>query len=511
MLGRPVAKPRGNPACEGRLRRQGSAEATVPGENREGPNNERMSTVSSSRDEQGRQKPLDKGTTEPAKQVKPAGLEQSAEPFLARDSGKSDVAVWEAVFERENLRTALKRVESNKGAAGVDGMEVKDLSGYLRAHWLEVREALESGKYRPSPVRRVEIPKPDGGVRQLGIPTVLDRLIQQAIAQVLTPMFEAVFSPHSYGFRPGRSAHQAVQKSQEYIQEGYDWVVDIDLEKFFDRVNHDMLMARVARMVKDKRVLKLIRAYLESGVMLNGVVMETEEGTPQGGPLSPLLSNIMLNDLDRELEERGHKFVRYADDCNIYVKTQRAGERVLESVKKYLEKKLKLRVNPKKSKVERANRVKFLGFSFFKRKGEVLVRIANRAKERFMEKVRNLTKRTRSGKLEDIVSELNRYLVGWIAYYRLADTPSVYKELDEWIRRRLRQMLWKRWKLGPTRYRELVKLGVQPERAALGAAGKSPWHMSLTPVINEALSNAYWRNAGLESIAERYFKLRYSY
>ena len=511
MLGRPVAKPRGNPACEGRLRRQGSAEATVPGENREGPNNERMSTVSSSRDEQGRQKPLDKGTTEPAKQVKPAGLEQSAEPFLARDSGKSDVAVWEAVFERENLRTALKRVESNKGAAGVDGMEVKDLSGYLRAHWLEVREALESGKYRPSPVRRVEIPKPDGGVRQLGIPTVLDRLIQQAIAQVLTPMFEAVFSPHSYGFRPGRSAHQAVQKSQEYIQEGYDWVVDIDLEKFFDRVNHDMLMARVARMVKDKRVLKLIRAYLESGVMLNGVVMETEEGTPQGGPLSPLLSNIMLNDLDRELEERGHKFVRYADDCNIYVKTQRAGGRVLESVKKYLEKKLKLRVNPKKSKVERANRVKFLGFSFFKRKGEVLVRIANRAKERFMEKVRNLTQRTRSGKLEDIVSELNRYLVGWIAYYRLADTPSVYKELDEWIRRRLRQMLWKRWKLGPTRYRELVKLGVQPERAALGAAGKSPWHMSLTPVINEALSNAYWRNAGLESIAERYFKLRYSY
>jgi group II intron reverse transcriptase/maturase len=240
---------------------------------------------------------------------------QSAEPFPVRDNGKSDVAVWEAVFERENMLTALKRVERNKGAAGVDGMEVKDLSGYLKAHWKEVRETLESGKYRPSPVRRVEIPKPDGGVRQLGIPTVLDRLIQQAIAQVITPMFEVVFSPYSYGFRPGRSAHQAVQKSQEYIQEGYDWVVDIDLEKYFDRVNHDMLMARVVRVLKDKRVLKLIRAYLESGVMLNGVVMETEEGTPQGGPLSPLLSNIMLNDLDRELEERGHKFVRYADDC----------------------------------------------------------------------------------------------------------------------------------------------------------------------------------------------------
>jgi len=466
--------------------------------------------MSSSWNEPGRQKLSDRETAESAKQVKPVGLVQSAEPFPARDKGKSDVAVWEAVFERQNMLTALKRVESNKGAAGVDGMEVKDLSGYLKAHWLEVREALESGKYRPSPVRRVEIPKPDGGVRQLGIPTVLDRLIQQAIAQVLTPMFEAVFSPYSYGFRPGRSAHQAVQKSQEYLREGYDWVVDIDLEKFFDRVNHDMLMARVARVVKDKRVLKLIRAYLNSGVMVNGVVMDTEEGTPQGGPLSPLLSNIMLNDLDRELEERGHKFVRYADDCNIYVKTQRAGERVMESVKQYLEKKLKLKANPKKSKVERATRVKFLGFSFYKRKGEVLIRLANRTKERFAEKMRHLTKRTRSGKMEDIVSDVNRYTRGWIAYFRLANTPSVYKELDEWIRRRLRQIQWKRWKRGTTRYRELVRLGVPPERAALGAVGTSPWRMSRTPIIHEALSNAYWRNLGLESIAERYTKLRYS-
>ena len=283
--------------------------------------------MSSSRNEQGRQKLSDRETPEPAKQVKPVGLEQSAEPFPARDNGKSDVRTWEAVFARDNMQTALKRVESNQGAAGIEGMSVKDLRGYLKAHWLEVREVLESGKYQPSPVRRVEIPKPDGGVRQLGIATVLDRLIQQAIAQVLTPMFEEVFSPHSYGFRPGRSAHQAVQKSQEYIRAGYEWVVDIDLEKFFDRVNHDMLMARVVRVVKDKRVLKLIRAYLESGVMVNGVVRDTEAGTPQGGPLSPLLSNIMLNDLDRELEERGHKFVRYADDCNIYVKTERAGER----------------------------------------------------------------------------------------------------------------------------------------------------------------------------------------
>jgi RNA-directed DNA polymerase len=470
-----------------------------------------MSTVSSLRNEQGRQKLSDRETTEQPKQVKPAGEVQSAEPFPAGDNGKSDERVWEAVFARENMQTALKRVESNQGAAGIDGMKVTDLRSYLKTHWLDVREALESGKYQPSPVRRVEIPKPDGGVRQLGIPTVIDRLIQQAIAQVLAPMFEQVFSPHSYGFRSGRSAHQAVEQSQEYIREGYDWVVDIDLEKFFDRVNHDMLMARVARVVKDKRVLKLIRAYLESGVMVNGVVLETEEGTPQGGPLSPLLSNIMLTDLDRELEKRGHKFVRYADDCNIYVKTERAGERVLKSVKQYLEKKLKLKVNPQKSKVERATRAKFLGFSFWKRKGEVFIRLAKRTKERLAEKIRSLTRRTRSDKMEDIVSEINRYTRGWIGYFRLATTPSVYQGLDEWIRRRLRQIQWKRWKRGTTRYRELVRLGVPKERAALGTTGTSPWRMSHSPIIHEALSNAYWRNTGLESITERYNQLRYSH
>lgn len=467
--------------------------------------------MSSSRDEHGKQKPSDRRTTEPTRQVKPVGLGRSAEPSPARDTGKSDVGVWEAVLTRENLQTARKRVESNQGAAGIDGMEVQELSGFLKEHWLEVREALESGKYRPSPVRRVEIPKPDGGVRQLGIPTVLDRLIQQAIAQVLTPLFEEEFSEYSYGFRPGRSAHQAVQQAQEYIREGYDWVVDIDLEKFFDRVNHDRLMARVARVVKDKRVLKLIRAYLESGVMISGVVRETEEGTPQGGPLSPLLSNIMLNDLDQELEKRRHKFVRYADDCNIYVKTQRAGERVLESVKQYLQRKLKLRVNPKKSKVEKATRAQFLGFSFWKRKREVFLRIAKRTKQRFMEKMRNLTRRTRSGTLETILWEVNQYSRGWIAYFRLATTPSVYQGLDEWIRRRLRQLLWKRWKRGTTRYRELIRLGVPNERAALGAIGKSPWRMSHPPVVQEALSNAFWRNSGLESITQRYNQLRYSH
>ncbi|MRR35152.1 group II intron reverse transcriptase/maturase [bacterium] len=416
--------------------------------------------------------------------------------------------MWEQVWEKGNLTAAMKRVESNGGAPGNDGMTVKDLRGYLKENWLEIRAAIESETYKPSPVRRVEIPKPDGGKRMLGIPNVIDRLLQQAIAQVLTPIFERKFSPSSYGFRPGRSAHNAILKAQEYTQGGYEWVVDIDLEKFFDRVNHDMLMARVAREVKDKRVLKLIRAYLESGVMVNGVVMETEEGTPQGGPLSPLLSNIMLDDLDKELEKRGHKFVRYADDCNIYVKTQRAGERVMGSVREFLEKKLKLKVNPKKSKVDKAQRVKFLGFSFYKHKGEMLIRVASRSLERFRDKLRRQTRRTRSGKLEEIIREINTYIVGWIGYYRQANTPSVYEELDGWIRRRLRQMIWKRWKRGTTRYRELVKMGVPRWRAQEGAGGTSPWHMAATPVINQALSNGYFRDLGLRSIKIRYQELR---
>ncbi len=459
------------------------------------------------RDEQGRQPSLDKGATEQTKGVKLAGAEQSVEPSPARDERKSDTGLWEEIWTKENLTQAMKRVERNGGAAGIDGMTVKELRPYLKEHWLEIKEALESGKYRPKPVKRVEIAKPDGGVRELGIPTVIDRLLQQAIAQILTPIFEQKFSAHSYGFRPGRSAHDAVKAAQEYAQEGNEWVVDIDLEKFFDRVNHDMLMARIAREVKDKRVLKLIRAYLNSGVMINGVKMGTEEGTPQGGPLSPLLSNIMLDDLDKELEKRGHKFVRYADDCNIYVKTERAGGRVMESVRKFLEEKLKLKVNQKKSKVEKANRVKFLGFSFYKRKGEVLVRVAGRSLERFREKLRKLTKRTRRGKIADIIQEINAYIVGWIGYYRLAKTPSVYEGLDGWIRRRLRQMIWKRWKRGTTRYKELVKLGVPKWYAQEGAGGTSPWRMAASPVINQALSNGYFRNLGLKSVKIRYQEL----
>ena len=416
--------------------------------------------------------------------------------------------MWEQVFNRSNLFAALDRVEKNAGAPGSDGLRVDELRSYLKDHWLETRASLDAETYRPQPVRRVEIPKPDGGMRRLGIPSVLDRLIQQALAQALTPLFEPRFSTHSYGFRPGRSAHQAVQAAQAYVREGYDWVVDIDLEKFFDRVNHDMLMARVARVVKDKRVLRLIRRYLESGVLVNSVVHDTDEGTPQGGPLSPLLANILLDDLDKELERRGHRFVRYADDCNIYVQSQRAGERVLVSVQQFLEQKLKLKVNEKKSAVARVGKRKFLGFSFFRRDGSVWVRIAPQTLDRLREKLRHFTRRTRHGKLDDILREINRQVVGWVGYFRLADTPSVFQEVDEWLRRRLRQLIWKRWKRGKTRWRELVKLGVPPKMAGLGAVGKSPWHMAASPVVNMALSNTYFRQQGLASLAERYRQLR---
>jgi group II intron reverse transcriptase/maturase len=418
--------------------------------------------------------------------------------------------VWEQVFSRSNLFAALERVEKNAGAPGSDGLRVDELRSYLKDHWLETRASLDAQTYRPVPVRRVEIPKPDGGVRLLGIPTVLDRLIQQALAQVLSPMFEPQFSAHSYGFRPGRSAHQAVAAARAYIQDGYDWVVDIDLEKFFDRVNHDRLMARVARVVRDKRVLRLIRRYLESGVLVNGVVRETEEGTPQGGPLSPLLANILLDDLDKELERRGHRFVRYADDCNIYVQSGRAGERVLASIRQFLEQKLKLKVNEKKSAVARAGKRKFLGFNFFKRDQVVWVRLAPQAVARFKEKIRHLTRRTRHGTLDEILHGINRQVLGWVGYFRLADTPSVFGELDEWLRRRLRQLIWKRWKRGKTRWRELVKLGVPPGMAALGAVGTSPWRMAASPVVNMALNNAYLRRQGLASLAERYRQLRHT-
>jgi len=421
----------------------------------------------------------------------------------------SGATLWAQIFSRGNLFAALARVEANGGAPGVDGLTVEALRPYLKAHWLEVRAALDAERYRPQPVRRVEIPKPDGGIRLLGIPTVLDRLIQQAIAQVLTPVFDPQFSEHSYGFRPGRSAHQALEAAQAYLHEGYEWVVDIDLEKFFDHVNHDALMARVGRVVTDRRVKRLIHLYLISGVLVEGVVVASEEGTPQGGPLSPLLSNIMLDDWDKELERRGHRFVRYADDCNIYVRSARAGERVMNSVKQFIAKKLKLKVNERKSAVARATRRKFLGYSFLKRKGVFIRRVTARSLERLKDKLRALTPRTTGEPFPQLITRVNRLVSGWMAYYRLADTPSIFQELDEWLRHRLRQLLWKRWKRPKTRYRELVARGV-PASAAREAAGsgKGPWRLSASPPVHQALNNTFWRAQGLLSFSDRYQQLR---
>jgi len=416
--------------------------------------------------------------------------------------------LMEQVVERQNMLRALRRVQQNKGAPGVDGMDVKELTPFLKEHWQGIREELLNDAYKPKPVRRVEIPKPDGGVRLLGIPTVLDRLIQQALLQVLTPIFDPEFSEHSYGFRPGRSAHQAVKAAQKYIEEGYSYAVDIDLEKFFDRVNHDMLMARVARKVKDKRVLRLIRRYLQAGVMVNGVCIDTEEGTPQGGPLSPLLANIMLDDLDKELERRGHRFARYADDCNIYVKTPRAGERVMASVREFVEKKLKLKVNEKKSKIDRPWKLKFLGLTFTWEK-KPRIRIAPKALERFKERIRELTQRSKGISMERRLGELNTYLRGWIGYFRLADTESVIQDLDKWIRRRLRMCMLKQWKKPKTKYKNLVALGVNPEEARkLAGSRKGYWRLSDTPQVNQALGLAYWQDQGLLSLVNTYRLLR---
>jgi RNA-directed DNA polymerase len=408
--------------------------------------------------------------------------------------------MMEEVCERENLKKALKRVQSNKGSPGIDGMSVDELPGYLRAHWNEIRPRLLDGSYKPGPVKRVEIPKPGGGVRKLGIPTVLGRFIQQAMLQVLQRQWEPVFSEHSYGFRPGRSAHQAVAKAQGYVAEGYEYVVDIDLEKFFDQVNHDMLMGRVAKRIADKRILRLIRAFLKAGVMEEGLVSPTEEGTPQGGPLSPLLSNIVLDDLDQELARRGLRFVRYADDCNIYVRSERAGKRVMESIGGFIEKKLKLKINRSKSAVGRPQERKFLGFSFTygdrpKR------RIAPKAVERFKKRVKELTRRAGSMSLKRRIERLNQYLVGWRGYFGFCETPTVLERLDSWIRRRLRAVVWKMWKRSRTRYRELVKLGVN-SRLAGHTAGSAHdvWRISHSPALNTALSKAFFNSHGLSSL-----------
>ena len=416
------------------------------------------------------------------------------------ESPASIEQLLEAVCERNNCKQALARVKANKGSAGVDGMTVEQLPAYLRQHWPTIREQLLKGTYRPQPVKRVEIPKPDGGMRKLGIPTVLDRFIQQAVLQVLQDSWDRTFSDHSYGFRPRRSAHQAVTKAQQYIAAGYRWVVDLDLEKFFDRVNHDRLMTRLAQRISDQRMLKLIRAFLRAGVMAEGLVSPVDEGTPQGGPLSPLLSNIVLDELDCELERRGHRFVRYADDSNIYVRSRRAGERVMTSISKLITSKLKLKVNDEKSAVDRPEERKFLGFSFTWNR-EPKRRISPKAIARFKQRVRELTRRTRGVSVEMMVRQLRRYLIGWRGYFSFCQTPSVLQGLERWVRRRLRSVVWKQWKRGSIRFAELTKRGLGKDLAASTAgSAHGPWRLSNSPALAIALPNAYLTSLGLPSL-----------
>src|SRR4051812_42312611 len=430
----------------------------------------------------------------------PKGLREGTESSTAK-RGTESPAITEQLMDevcgRENCKQAMKRVKANKGSPGVDGMTVHDLAGYLVQHWPAIREQLLSGTYKPQPVKRVEIPKPDGGVRKLGIPTVLDRFIQQAVMQVLQGKWDPTFPNHSYGFRPGRSAHQAVEQAQQYIAEGYRWVVDLDLEKFFDRVSHDKLMARIGMRVNDQRMLKLIRSFLRAGVMEGGLVSPVDEGTPQGGPLSPLLSNIVLDEFDRELERRGLRFARYADDSNIYVRSRRAGERVMASITRFITAKLKLKVNEQKSAVARPWERKFLGFSFTANRVPKR-RIAPKAVLRFKEKVRELTRRTRGVSTERMAEDLSRYLQGWIGYFGKCQTPSVLQGLEEWIRRRLRSAIWKQWTRGTVRFAELRKRGVNKDLAACTAgSAHGPWRLANSPALAFALPNVYFDSLGV--------------
>lgn len=410
-------------------------------------------------------------------------------------------AVLLEALGRRNLHNALKRVRQNKGSAGVDGMTVDELPDYLRVHWPSLREKLLSGTYRPQPVRRHEIPKPGGGTRQLGIPSVIDRFLQQALLQVLQPRIDPRFSEHSHGFRPGRRAHDAVRKARRYIQDGRRWVVDVDLERFFDRVNHDVLMARLSRHISDKSVLRLIRLYLEAGILVNGVKVDRHEGTPQGGPLSPLLANVLLDEVDKKLELRGHRFVRYADDCNVYVRSRRAGERVMAWLRRAFAK-LRLRVNESKSTVDLAYRRSFLGFSFwYGAKSTVRLRLSPKAKHAMKTRIRQITRRTRGRSLEQIAGQLRGYLLGWKNYFRLVETPYVFRELDKWIRHRLRAIQLKHWKRGKTIYRELIARGLSHDAAREVAANSRCWWRNSGKKIHIALPNTRFDQLGVPRLA----------
>ena len=440
----------------------------------------------------------------PAGEAREAGREEIESLPTANDpeSPASTNRLMEEVCERENLKEALRRVRANKGSAGVDGMTVGGITDYLKQHWPAIREQLLNGTYEPRPVRRVEIPKPDGGVRKLGIPTVLDRLIQQAVMQVLQRRWDRTFSESSYGFRPGRSAQQAVAKAQQYIAEGHSWCVDLDLEKFFDRVNHDKLMGQIAKRVGDKRLLKLIRAFLNAGVMENGLVSPSVEGTPQGGPLSPPLSNLVLDELDRELERRGHRFVRYADDCNIYVRSERAGQRVMESITQFITQKLRLKVNEAKSAVARPQERKFLGFSF-SAGPEVKRVIAPKALDRFKRRIREITRRAKGVSMKTTIEELAPYMRGWRGYFGFCETPEVLIGLTRWVRLRLRAAMWRQWKTQRRRREALMELGVRSRLASNTAgSGLGPWYLAKAKALSVGLSNAYFKSLGLPSLFE---------
>ncbi len=411
----------------------------------------------------------------------------------------------EDVLERNNMLEAMYRVIRNKGSYGIDGMKTDELREHVKKTWATVKTKLLEGKYNPSPVRRVEVPKPDGGVRLLGIPTVQDRMIQQAIAQVLSKLYEPIFSESSFGFRPNRGAKNAIKQSETYINQGYKWVVDMDLEKFFDKVNHNILMGKLEKKIKDKRLLKLIRKYLESGVLINGIKVSSEEGTPQGGPLSPLLANIMLDDVDKELEKRGHKFCRYADDCNIYVRSKRAGLRVMDSITRIIENELKLKVNKDKSAVDIVSKRKFLGFSFYFVKGVAKIRIHEKSIKRFKEKVKSITNRNRGISMDLRLLKLNDSIKGWINYFGIANAKRKLLELDKWIRRRLRACIWKQWKKIRTRYRNLVKLGIDNWKAwEYANTRKGHWKISGSPILSKSLHNKYLESIGFVSLTQTY-------
>ncbi len=428
-----------------------------------------------------------------------------------KSQGASHAELLELILSQGNLNEAYLRVKQNGGSHGVDKMTVKELHSHLKQHGHALKQSILDGSYQPKPVRRVEIPKPDGGVRLLGIPTVIDRTIQQAIAQVLSPIFEREFSNHSYGFRPNRSAHQAIKQAQQYINEGFKTVVDIDLEKFFDRVNHDKLMYLLSKRISDKGLLKLIRSYLESGVMIGGLVSATSEGTPQGGPLSPLLSNVMLHELDKELEKRGHRFCRYADDCNIYVKSKKSGTRVMASIGQFIEGDLKLKINASKSSVSSPTKRKFLGISFYFGKGGVKVRTHPKSLERVKSKIKTYTKRSNGMSVEERVSHLSSLIGGWVNYFKIADMKSHCQQLDEWMRRRLRMCIWKQWKRIKCRHDNLVRLGIENTKAwEYANTRKGYWRTSSSPILHCSLTNNYFRDLGLLCFTEAYTKALHS-